>query len=167
MGFVILCPDPSVSSLRVTASSVKRRYDSPCCGVVPANVDPKVFEEMQKICPVYKGLDTITSLINVGMEHPPSDWNMTVMAGTWVRPNLDKKYSYFIESEMDVLYGIVDGFYEFVDCCLNGIMIHKEAWKTAGKMCPKSSLQVCKLFWAKTALEKGLKLKGIIGVRMV
>jgi hypothetical protein len=167
VGFVAICPDPSVSALRVTVNSARKRYDSPCVAAVPENIDPQVLEGMQKICPVHKGLDTITSLINVGMDHGPADWNMTVMAGTWVRANLDKKYSYFVESETDILYAIVNGFYEFVDCSLNGIMIHKDTWKKVGHFCPQSPLAVCKLFWAEEAIRLGHQFKGIIGTQMI
>ena len=62
MGFVILCPDPSVGALRSTVNSVQRHYKSRCVAVVPADVNLEVYEGMSKVCPVYKGGDTMTSL---------------------------------------------------------------------------------------------------------
>jgi hypothetical protein len=166
LGFVVLCPEPVVRALRVTANSIRSRYQSPLVAVVPKGTKPEVIAEMKMICPVVEGHETITSLINAGMTTAPSDWNLTVMSGTCVKDNLDKKYSLFIEDTTDILYAIVDGRYEFSDCSLNGIMIHRDTWNQIGPLCRKNPLSICKLMWAQEAIDKGCKLKGVIGVKM-
>jgi hypothetical protein len=167
LGWVILCADHNPSALRTTANSIRRRYDGPIVAAVPFDLPDDLFREMSVICPVFKGGDTITSLINAGMDAAQADWNITVMAGVWARQNLDKKYSYFIENEKDILYAIVDNYYEFPDCSLNGIMVSREAWRSIGHFCPKNPLPICKLFWAQQAIDKGMQLKAVIGVKMI
>lgn len=166
VGFVILCVDRNPNLLRATVNSVRRRYDSPCVGVVDGDCGGDDFSELNKVCPVHRGMDTVTSLLNEGLDHPPAEWSMTVMSGTWVRPNLDKKYSLFVESTSDVLYAIVDGRYEFPDCSLNGLMVHRDAWQKVGHFCPRSPLPLCKLMWARAAIDRGCRFKGVIGVKM-
>ncbi len=166
LGFVVLCPEPSISALQVTVNGLRTRYDSPVIAVVPGDTMPEMVSYMGKICPVFQGQDTVTSLINAGFNHMPSEWGMTIMAGTRVIDNVDVRYSYFVEDTSDVLYAIVDGFYEFPDCSLNGIMVHRDTWKKVGHFCPTNVLPVCKLLWAQEAIDRGCKLKAVMGVRM-
>lgn len=167
LGFVILCPDNDLRMIQLTVNSIRSRYDSQVVAAVSESISEDHLEKANKICPTFCGSDTITSLINVGMDNAPSvEWNMIVMSGMCVKCNLDKKYSYFIESDQDILYAILDGFYSFIDCSLNGLMIHKKVWNKIGPFCTQSPLPLCKLFWAQRAIDLGIKIKGVIGIKM-
>ena len=121
---------------------------------------------MLQICPVHRGRNTITSLINVGMDNSTSEWTLVVMAGAFLRNNLDRKYSYFVTSQKDILFPIVDGKTNFVDGTLNGIMVHRDTWKEIGQFSNQESLSWCKLSWAMAAIEHGCCFKAILGAQI-
>lgn len=166
-GFVILCPEHAVNLVRITANSIKLRYpDWRYICVVDSSATPEDMKDLREICPAYKGKETFSSLINAGMKHAPSEWNFIVMAGTTVRDRMNYKFSYFIDSEKDILFPIADGKYTFVDGTINGLLINKKTYKEVGDMVDTGPLEVCKLMWALTAIEKGCKFKAIAGTKL-
>ena len=73
--FVILAPEHSKNLINITYNSINYHYpDSSSITVIDSKATKEETAEIKEICPVYKGKDTITSLINVGMLHAPSDW---------------------------------------------------------------------------------------------
>lgn len=164
-GFVIICPSNNIGQIKTTINSIRHAYNTEkyVCAV-PEECHADDLKEMSKLCKVVKGGDTITSLINAGMDKALcNEWNFLVIAGTWMRGNLDKKYSYFVESEKDILFPIVDRQTNFVDGSINGFLIHKKAWKDVGHMPSDNPLEICKLMWTMEAIEKGYKFKAILG----
>jgi hypothetical protein len=169
MGFAVLCPDRNVGALRSTVSGIRKRYQgAEVCAAVGEDVYPEELEEMNRFCPTTVGQNTITSLINQGLNNSKSDWTLVVMAGSWVRGRLDQKYSYFVEGTKDILFPIVDGRTNFVDGSINGILIHKDGWKAAGQFCnAENPLSICKLLWATDAIESGCHFKAVIGAKII
>ena len=166
-GFVILCPEHGVSLLKSSVNSIKSRYPNStivCATDNSATADE--LKEMKLLCPTYKGKNTYSSLINVGMRHATADWNFILMAGVTVRWKLDGKFSYFIESEKDVLFPIFDNKTNFIDATLNGLFINKNTWKEVGEMDEKGEFDHVKAFWAYRAIMCGVKFKAIAGTRM-
>ena len=103
-------------------------------------------------------------LLTRGLENAPcKEWNFVVIAGSWIRMGLDNKCSYFIESEKDILFPIVDRKMNFVDGSINGFLIQKSLFQDIGPFATDHPLEICKLFWAMEAQEKGYKFKAILG----
>ena len=164
-GFVIICPSNNIGQIKTTINSIKHIYHTEkyIC-VVPEECHVDDLKEMNKFCCTIKGGDTITSLINAGMDKATcNEWNFLVIAGTWIRGGLDKKYSYFIESEKDILFPIVDRQTNFVDGSINGFLMHKKGWKEIGHFPSDNPLEICKLMWTMDAIDKGYKFKAVLG----
>lgn len=159
-------PESNPSLLKSTVNSIRFKYDSPVVSITEKSVKSQSFKEMNAVCPTCKGGSTYTSLINAGLKHPPAEWNIIVIAGTYVRCRLAQKYSMFVENEKDIIYPVVEGKYNFVDATINGLMIHKDCLKEVGKMAEVGAFEVCKLMWALDAIEKGYKFKAILGVKL-
>lgn len=161
-GFVILCHDNNIGLLKSTASSIKARYPkTPIVCATNESLSIESVEEMKKICPTYKGKNTITSLINTGMRYSRAEWNFIVCAGVTVRAKMDQRFSYFIESEKDILFPIAENKIYFVDGTLNGLFINRNTWKEVGEMDESGTLEEVKTLWAIAAIAKGVKFKAI------
>lgn len=166
-GFVILCPEHAIALLKATAKSIRSLYEGfPFICVTDSSANEADMAEMKTICPTYKAKDTITSLINTGMKFAPSDWNFLICAGTTLRQNLHTRYSFFIESEKDILFPIADKKTDFVDGTLNGLFINKKTWNEVGEMASVGPLEVVKLMWALEAVEKGVKFKALANMKL-
>lgn len=166
-GFIILNPESNPSLLKNTVNSISNKFEKAqyiCATEKTVKTDS--FKEMKAICPTFKGEGTYTSLMNVGMKHAPAEWNFFIMAGTYVRPQLDQKFSFFMENEKDILFPIVENKYNFVDATLNGLLVHKTCFKEVGNMAEIGPFEVCKLMWALDAMDKGYKFKAILGVKL-
>ena len=164
-GFVILCLNGNLGQAKTTINSIRNNYpESKYCCVVPENYHDEEIKEISKLCDTHRAYNSITSLINKGMEHAPcKEWNFIVTGGSWVRPWLDRKYSYFVESEKDILFPIVDRKMNFVDGSVNGIFIQKKAFLDIGPLATRHPIEICKLFWAMEAQDKGYKFKAVLG----
>ena len=166
-GFIILCHNDNVDSLRSTANSIKNYYDGlPFVGIATSKIDKDEMSLMKEVCKVYKGGKTYTSLMNKGMRHGCKTWNMFITAGSFVRPCVDKKINHFLEDDKDVVFPIVDKKTDFIDCTLNGLMIHKKTFNKVGKFEEDENLQMCKLLWGCKAAEYGCKFKAILGYQI-
>src|SRR6516225_3186865 len=89
IGFVVLCADNNLGHVRSTIANLQRNYPAaPMIVTVSDSMHADDVKALKKQCETYEGKDTITSLINVGMKHAKADWNMLVIAGSYVRPNL-------------------------------------------------------------------------------
>jgi hypothetical protein len=164
-GFIILCPEPNIGLLKGTVRSLDFSHGGcPYVAVVPGSTKPEAIKEMKELCEVYRAKDTITSLMNTGMRHAPSDWNILTIGGTWIRKRLSTRYSRFIEEDSDVLFPIFEKQYDFRRATLNGLCIHKKTFKKAGAFPDKGEIHHCKERWAlyATALCKS-KFKAILG----
>ena len=166
-GFVILCSEHAVGLLKSSINSIKSRYpNAPMVCATDSSATSEDLKAMKLLCPTYKGKNTYSSLINVGMRHIEAEWNFILIAGVIVRWKLDDKFSYFIESEKDVLFPIVDNKTNFVDATLNGLFINKKTWNEVGQMDERGEFEQIKAFWAYRAIKYGVKFKAIAGTRM-
>jgi len=177
LGFIVLAVDLNSARLKSTRNSIHNHYgkNTPIVCVVPKQSNANEVKISKDICPIVKGKDTVTSLINTGFKHGHKDWNIVVTEGVWVRPNLIRKYEKFLEDEKDIFFPVVASynvqgiptkiFNCFWDCTLDGIMIHQKTFKEIGEF-DDGDLERSRLIWAANALEKGCKLKPILGARL-
>ena len=165
--FIILCPNYSHSLLKTTVNSLKEFHSEvPFIAVTDSLATTDDLGEIKKICPVYKGKTTISSLLNVGMRHSSADWAFTVFAGTTVKDNIDKKFSFFVSSEKDILFPIANRKMNFVDGTLNGLFINRQFFKQVGDFDDDGELEHIKLLWADKAIGNGCRFKAIIGAKL-
>lgn len=175
VGFVVLCPDRSPAALKNTVGSVRYScYDRECIAITPKNTTPKEVKELKEYCQPYKGKDTITSLVNVGMKKLKHEWGFVIFAGSRVMPFLEKKFISFVKNKKDILYPIVDMKCNFVEGSFNGVLFNKEFFKEVGDL-PDAPMEkqglndfeFAKLLWASDAVDKGVFFKGIVGMRVI
>lgn len=175
MSVIILCPERNIAGLKCSVGSIKRHfYDREIICVTGKNVIAEDVKEMKSICPVYKGKNTITSLINVGMKKIKGEWGFIMYVGSYVRPGMEKKIVRFVESPKDVLYPVVDRKINFVDGSSNGILLNKTTFKEVGDFADEpmykfgtNDFELAKLLWAMDAIEHGCKFKGIVGLKII
>ena len=128
---------------------------------------------MKEVCPVHKGKDTITSLVNVGMKKLKHEWGLLMFGGSRVQPYVERKLK-FAESPSDVLFPVVEKRYDFVSSSFNGVMINTKFFQEVGDF-PECTMikegmndfEMAKLFWCMAAIEKKATFKGIIGLRII
>lgn len=177
MGFIILSAEASTARVKSTYNSIINNLDcSSVICVVPKKTKKESIVELEKTCPVFKGKDTFTSLINSGYSNGIEDWNTTLIEGVVARKSIQKLYSSFCKSDKEILFSVnfikdllgkpIKIFDNFYDCSLNGIMIHKKAFKEIGLFEEYDSLEKSKLLWAANAIDKGYRFKGIVGCHM-
>lgn len=174
-GFVILSPTHNLGLIKSTTRSIRNRYDVQCICVVGVDTTEEQLNEINTILPACKGKETITSLMNTSFKSGHPEWNILIMEGTAVQPNINKKYNHFYQDEQDIFYPISASFdrqgkmtkvySSFEDSSLNGLCMHQKTFKAAGKF-EDGELQVSKFLWAVSAQEKGARLKGVVGVKM-
>lgn len=174
IGFIVLCPDKDPYGLKHTVNSlhwVAMTPDVLC--VVPGAIATKELTVMEQICPIYQGGDTITSLINMGMEKLQHDWGFILYSGSCLKTNLQRKLELFIKGDRDVLFPIVNRKTNFVEGSSNGILMSKKLFKDVGNFpSPRKSngmlndFEVAKLLWADEASRKGCQFKAVIGLKI-
>lgn len=176
-GFVIISPDHDLGNLLCTLRSIKNNYPGVqhIC-VTGAETPIEDFKEMNEHCLTFRGKNTITSLINVGIRKGCKEWNMIVMEGTPVRKGLDKKYSLFVENEKDVLFSVFMEYdrqgnptrirNSFDETSLNGMLIHQKTFKEVGDFVD-SPIIISKFFWALGAHDLGCRFKGVLGTKLI
>ena len=164
-GYVIITPENNPAFVKITANSIlNRNPEASLVCVCRKDIDDESERTITNICKLYKGNNTYTSLISEGMKHCPSEWNLYLISGAPVENKIQKKYSYFVESEKDILYPVIDRKMNFVQGSINGILMHKNA-KDLGCIPDSNSLEKSKLIWSFNAVCQGYKFKGIVGVK--
>lgn len=167
-GFIILCSDMNPVALKNTIRSLKLSHPTcPHIAIVPSMTKAEVIKEMKEDTTVFKAKDTITSLMNTGLRNAPADWNIFVMAGTWLKFRLAHKLSRFIENDSDVLFPIVDKVTDFKHGSLNGLCMHKKTFKKVGPFAEQGPIPTVKEEWAIYAVDLcGTKFKAILGAQI-
>lgn len=174
VGFIALCPDRALGGLKNSVGSINHQcYKRESIAVVGKDVTTKEMKEFKEICPTYKGQDTITSLVNIGMKRLKHEWGCLFFAGSRVSLYVETKFK-FATSEKDVLYPLVENKFGFVDASFNGVFINKAFFKEVGDFPTyamekqgMNDFEMAKLFWALDAIEKGAIFKGIVGLRII
>lgn len=177
-GFAILSPEADIGLLRTTARSIKNNYGSDAFYVcaVPKNTTAEELEEMNAICPTFRGNHTFTSLINKVLAKGHKEWNLIVMAGSIVRGEVIHRYGRFVQEETDILFPIVMDYNRdgevtavhsyFPDAPLNSIFIHQKTFKKVGKF-GDNPLDIEKLLWADEAMHQGCQFKAVLGTKLI
>lgn len=162
-GFVVLCPTPNIGHIRTTINSIKYNYKNAKYLCVLSNTfNEKDIEEVKKISDIHIGNGLFSSLLHLGLKNLPcTEWNLIVKSGSWLKSDIDKKYSYFMESEKDILFPLINKKIHFIDSNINGVFIHKNTSKLIGNFPISASIDLCKIYWAAKAVEKGCKFKAI------
>jgi hypothetical protein len=176
-GFAILSPEYNYGALKCTVRSITNFY--PNASIVCAtarSTGSKELKEMKEICPTFRGKNTITSLMNTALKKGNKEWNIIIMEGTPVRVGFVEKISRFYDSEKDIFFSIsmdynIKGYPtkirdNFVDCSLNGITMHQNAYKEVGDF-GDESLEMSKNLWSVEAHNKGYRFVGILGSKLI
>ena len=178
IGFIILSSELNSGRLKSTRNSIWNHYGEkiPMTCVVPKNAPAGEVKVAKELCSVHKGGETITSLINAGFKHGHKEWNIIVIEGTWVRGNIDKKYSYFLQDEQDIFFPVVTDYdiqgkpskiyNQFWECSLNGVMIHNKTFKQVGDFIDGESLELSRLGWTEQAISLGCRFKAVLGAKL-
>jgi hypothetical protein len=169
IGFIVLCPEFKFGGIRTTINTIKSNFDNPkfTC-VIPGGSHDEDTNITKKICPIIKGGDTISSMINTGLKASKRPWSLVVMSGNTVKYSPLLKYVRFTKAKTDILYRVVDKHWKWEEASIHGLLIHQDAMKDVGEF-PEDvdSLQECKLLWGAKAVEKGYKFKGLVGVKLL
>ncbi len=170
LNFIILSPSLEFGLLNSTISSIKRNY--PDSKFLCVYLESNDLTKIKGICPsLYKANDGLVSMVNLGMKQTKGDWNIFVKAGSIVRENLDRKYSYFVENNKDILFPIAGKDYNFVDCPINGLLVNTKTFYEIGDFThnkyKEREFEASKILWYHEATNKGCKFKSIVGVKTV
>lgn len=166
--FVMISLDGNPAGFQTTGGSIRNNYpNASTLAVVPSSMHKEDVAGLRKKHPVVVAGDTVTSMFNQGIPEIDREWALVVVAGSWMRPNLDKKYGYFVDREDDILFPVVDRKWTFVDGSINGLMIRKETFKKVGPFQNSGPFEMCKLFWANDAVERGCRFKAVVGAQII
>lgn len=160
LGFIIMAHDGDPSKITTTRKNIERYYE----GAKVTVVVPEEFKNDH--VGVKVGGHSVTSLINVGMESPPAEWNVLVFAGVHIKERLDQRYSTFLADRLDIFYPLIWGAWTFIEAPLNGLCIHRDTFKEIGEFSNENSLEICKMMWFLNATDLGCKFKAVAGCRM-
>ncbi len=131
--FVVLCPDFNLGHLRSTVSSIKGSYpNSGITAVLSADARQSDLDDAAHVCRAVREGKSITGMINAGLKNDSPEWNLVIIAGSWVRGWVLRKLSYFVDSELDVLYPVVDNKHTFDEATINGILVHRKTVDLVG-----------------------------------
>lgn len=175
IGFLILSPDRNVAGLKNSVGSIKHHsYNRESICVVGSDANAKDIKDMKVYCPTYKGQNTITSLVNVGMKKLKHDWAFIMFGGSRIHQYIERKFEYFCKSESDILFPTAEGKYDFVEGSFNGVLINTHFFKKVGDF-PAATMrkdglndfEFAKLLWALDACQHGATFKAIVGMRVI
>lgn len=174
-GFVILSPDRNVAGLKNTLGSIRfYSYNRQAICIVDEDAPSSEVKEMKKMCDVYKGENTLTSLINAGMKKNKHEWAFIMFAGSRIPPSLEYKLDLWAKKDSDVVFPVVDRKWQFVEGSFNGVFINKKFFNSVGDF-PTATMkkqgfndfELAKMFWAVDALDKGCTFKAIVGMKVI
>lgn len=175
VGFVILCPERNIGGLKNTLGSIRfHSYNRDSICVVGKDTTSTELADMNKFAPTFKGEDTITSLINIGMKKIKHDWACILFSGSRIPAYIEKKIAVWAGSESDVLFPVVDRKWEFSEGSFNGVVINTKFFAKVGDFpavammkAGLNDFEFAKMLWAMQAAEHGCKFKAIVGMRII
>ena len=172
---VVLCVEANKTLLKNTINSVLHHgYNRNCLAIVPKKTTKEEINELNQICPAYRGRNTITSLINCGINKIKSSWAIFAFAGSRFPYKFEEKINSLPVEEHDIFYPALKDRYDFVTASFNGVIINKKFFKQVGKFPEQADpaagmtdFEIAKLIWAAKAIEKGGQFKGIVGLKII
>jgi hypothetical protein len=175
LGFLILSPDKRPRELKNSCGSVRNHsFGRQAICIVGKDATAPEVKALKEHCEVYKGKDTITSLVNTGMSKIKNEWAFIIFSGSRIRLYLEQRLSRFVTSPDEILYPVVERKINFVDSPFDGILINKKTFKKVGNF-PDAKMEkedfndfeASKLLWANDAVEAGCVFKGIVGMKVI
>lgn len=178
INFIIISEEPNYGRFKFTKNSIINNYGE------KANISCVVSKNIKENVNLYKNEvkthivknKNILELINAGVINSTKDWNLLVNEGIWLKPNVDKKYSSFIENELDILFPIsyeldINGKIlnlrdNFIDCSFNGLLINKNCFKKVG-LFESGEVKESKLAWNLKAIQEKCTFKSILGLKLI
>lgn len=177
INFVIISETPNFGRFKYTKNSIINNYGEntsiTCVVSKDSKEDLKLYknEVETHVVKIKNTLD----LVNIGIKKSKEDWAIIINEGTWVKANIDKKYSTFIKDESNILYPIqyeldINGKMfnvknKFIDCSLNGMIINKNCFNQVGDF-NQTDLLESKMLWFFNAIEKKCSFKAILGLKL-
>ena len=176
-GFVILSPEHNVGRVKSSLNAIKEKYPkAPVICVIGADAKDKDVKEMEQLCPVLTGKNTITSLINAAMKNGHDQWSVFLMEGANVDYGVVKKLFLFVKSIKDIMFAAMADYdyqgrisqlhIDFLDCSLNGLTMHKDTFKEIGDF-SDNPWHMSKLMWALSAKDCECTFKGVVGAKFI
>lgn len=174
--FLVISPKINTGLIKTTVNSIKFRYKNPriYCSTHQSAIKDDI-DFIKNLCPVVRGQDTITSLINSGMRKMKKDWVIWVMEGSIIKSPFHFKYENWLNDENDVFYPLslqhnrhgkpVNITTCFENSSLNGIMFHKQIFNKVGKF-SDNPLEISRKIWREDAQDNGALFKGVLGIRL-
>jgi len=174
--FLIISPEINTGLIKTTVSSLKFRYKNPrvLCSV-PESAIKNDINFIKTLCPVIRGKNTITSLINTGVSRMKKDWIVWIVEGAVVKCPFHLKYHNWLASENDIFFPVglqhnrhgkpINITTCFENSSLNGVMFHKQIFNRVGKF-SDNPLEISRTVWRQEAESKGGIFKGVLGVRI-
>ncbi len=167
LGFIVLNPESNPIALRTTVRTISSHFPE-CSTLCVVGKNAAEIPENKRYAETVQGGNTITAMMDTGLETSKTDWCMMVLAGTFLRNTSLKKFEYFQRGDKDILYPVVDKIYAFDEASINGLVLPRKAYKEVGKFGDNNhSIQLVKMLWGLQALNKGYKFKALIGARLV
>lgn len=176
VGFIVICPDPNLGSIKSTTTSLSSNYsDIPISVVVPVGTSKEITKIAESYSNVIVGQKSLLSLVNSGIEQSPTPWNMVLHQGTLINKGVIARLCRPVTSEKDVVYAISPIFdrsgrpthlrSEFAEAVLNGTLLHKSALKIVGQF-TDNPIEISKFYWMLDAINQGFSFKGVLGARI-
>jgi len=164
MQVFVLCDKSSVKDTQYTVDSCANFvYQYPRTVVISEDTDAKLFSGrgFQTIC---GGKNRLT-MIDFAMQNCNSDWAFFIDSGSKIQNRIDEKNSQYVNEYNNVIFPVFNRIYNFAAASLNGLLLNKKFYQEVGAFGYYDSIEITKLIWADKALAKGVKFKGIVGVR--
>lgn len=162
MGFLVLCVHHRLDRLTSTLGSLLHNYAGYPVTCVVSRDSPIEMEGLGvKVVQTEPGL---ANLLNAGLAlRATTPWTMVVRTGTWLPPLLDRRYSFYVESERDVLYPVRHRAL-FDQSALHGLLVPSDIHAKVGDFAGDGVLE--KLDWQGRACQSGYRFKGLFGIRV-
>jgi hypothetical protein len=175
VGFLVLCPNKNATGLKISLGSINNySYNREAICVVGDNANDEDAAKLGELCPIHKGGNTLTSLINVGMKQLKHDWAFILFSGSKIPKYLERKFDLFVKNDSDVLFPVVDRKCNFVEGSFNGVMINTKFFKKIGDFQTSNidkdgfnDFEFTKMLWAIGAINQGATFKGIVGMKII
>jgi len=178
INFIVISEQPNYGRFQYTKNSIINNYGEKtsisCCVSKNSKEDLSLYKKQIKTKIVKN--KNILELINEGIINSEKEWNIIVSEGIWIKPNVDKKYLVFTESEKDILFPIsyeldINGRIfnlktNFIDCSFNGLLINKNCFLDVGNFIEEDVVK-SKLDWFIRANQKKCKFKSILGLKLI
>lgn len=161
-GFILLCPNIDVRHVENTIESIKLYYNTnKILIVLPEGTESAIVSKVRKLAQMVLAKSDLVSMLNKGLELSLcGEWNFVLHRMGRLNPNIEKQFSYFMESEKDIIYPISRRKWDFTEFDLNGFLINKKTYEDVGPF-PDGTVEESRTFWAIKAIEKGCLFKGI------